>query len=130
MQGPTVIVAYNRSGYVFGAFTTKNYSQAGRNVMDDKAFLFSFNDKQLQQAPLRVFCKKTNYAFTDNGPNFGSLIFLDNNTATVYSNPIAGTYQFNAFQMHGNDLNLTECEVYRVEGLYYFVLFFNYLIIE
>ncbi|KAF4117442.1 hypothetical protein G5714_001995 [Onychostoma macrolepis] len=33
----------------------------------------------------------------------------------LYSNP--GTYQFDPQKMHGNDLQLTECEVYRVEGL-------------
>lgn len=117
-QGPTVIVAYNKSGYVFGAFTNKNYAQTGQNVVDVKAFLFSFNDKEVKEDPLRVFSGNPQYAFTDNGPNFGSLVFLYNNTATVYSNP--GTYKFDPLQMHGNDLQLTECEVYRVEGLYYF----------
>uniref|UniRef100_A0A9J8C1R7 TLDc domain-containing protein n=2 Tax=Cyprinus carpio TaxID=7962 RepID=A0A9J8C1R7_CYPCA len=72
MQGPTVIVAYNKSGYVFGAFTSKNFAQSGQNILDDKAFLFSFNDKEMKEDPLRV-------------------------------------------KMHGNDLQLTECEVYRVE---------------
>uniref|UniRef100_A0A9R1SAX4 TLDc domain-containing protein n=2 Tax=Cyprinus carpio TaxID=7962 RepID=A0A9R1SAX4_CYPCA len=71
-QGPTVIVAYNKSGYVFGAFTSKSYAQTGQNVVDSKAFLFSFNDKEMKEDPLRV-------------------------------------------KMHGNDLQLTECEVYRVE---------------
>jgi len=114
-QGPTVIVAYNKSGYVFGAFTSKNYAQTGQNVVDDKAFLFSFNDKEVNEAPLRVFSGNPQYSFTDNGPNFNSLMFLYNNTATVYSNP--GTYTFDPQKMHGNDLQLTECEVYRVEGI-------------
>jgi len=48
-QGPTVIVAYNRSGYVFGAFTSKDYGQTGQNFVDDKAFLFSFNDKEVKE---------------------------------------------------------------------------------
>uniref|UniRef100_A0A671Q1S9 Interferon-induced protein 44-like n=1 Tax=Sinocyclocheilus anshuiensis TaxID=1608454 RepID=A0A671Q1S9_9TELE len=30
-QGPTVIVAYNKSGRVFGAFTSKSYAQTGQN---------------------------------------------------------------------------------------------------
>uniref|UniRef100_A0A8C2GID8 TLDc domain-containing protein n=1 Tax=Cyprinus carpio TaxID=7962 RepID=A0A8C2GID8_CYPCA len=113
MQGPTVIVAYNKSGYVFGAFTSKNFAQSGQNILDDKAFLFSFNDKEMKEDPLRVVSGNPQYAFVDNGLNFNSLVFLYNNSATVYSNP--GTYQFDPQKMHGNDLQLTECEVYRVE---------------
>ncbi|XP_056334291.1 interferon-induced protein 44-like [Danio aesculapii] len=113
-QGSTVIVAYNKSGYVFGAFISKNYTQSGQNVIDDKAFLFSFNDKEMKEAPLRVVSGNPQLSFTDNGPNFGSLIFLYNNTATVYSYP-TGPYQFDPLRVHGNDLQLTECEVYRVE---------------
>ncbi|XP_048020320.1 interferon-induced protein 44-like [Megalobrama amblycephala] len=113
-QGPTVIVAYNKSGYVFGAFISKNYGQTNQNVVDDKAFLFSFNDKEIKEDPLRVFSGNPQYAFTDSGPNFSSLVFLYNNTANVYSNP-ASPYNFDPQRMHGNDLQLTECEVYRVE---------------
>ncbi|XP_043109448.1 interferon induced protein 44c2 isoform X2 [Puntigrus tetrazona] len=113
MQGPTVIVAYNKAGYVFGAFTSKDFAQTGQNIVDDKAFLFSFNDKEIKEDPLRVVSGNPQYAFTDNGPNFASLVFLYNNTVTVYSNP--GIYQFDPQKMHGNDLELTECEVYRVE---------------
>ncbi|KTF75526.1 hypothetical protein cypCar_00031228 [Cyprinus carpio] len=112
-QGPTVIVAYNKSGYVFGAFTSKSYAQTGQNVVDSKAFLFSFNDKEMKEDPLRVVTANPQYSFTDNGPNFDSLVFLYNNSATVSSYP--GTYQFDPQKMHGNDLQLTECEVYRVE---------------
>lgn len=115
-QGPTVVVAYNKSGYVFGAFTSKDYGQTNVNVVDDKAFLFSFNDKEVKEDPLRVFSDNPQFSFTDSGPNFGSLVFLYNNTATVQSNP-ASPYKFDPQQMHGNDLQLTECEVYRVEGL-------------
>lgn len=121
-QGPTVIVAYNKSGYVFGAFTSKNYGQTGGYVVDDKAFLFSFNDKEVKEDPLRVLCENPQNALLDSGPNFSSLVFLYNNTATVYSNT-SSVYKFDPLKMHGNDLQLTECEVYRVEGLQYFRLF-------
>ncbi|KAL1280572.1 hypothetical protein QQF64_015172 [Cirrhinus molitorella] len=112
-QGPTVTVAYNKSGYVFGAFISKNYAHTGQNVVDDRAFLFSFNDKEMKENPLRVVSGNPQYTFTDNGPNFDSLVLLYNNTTNAYSNP--GTYQFDPQKMHGNDLQLTECEVYRVE---------------
>ncbi|XP_057186909.1 interferon-induced protein 44-like [Triplophysa rosa] len=114
-QGPTVVVAYNNTGYVFGAYTSKDYAQTSRNIVDEKAFLFSFNDKSIKDDHLCVFSGNPQYGFTDSGPNFGSLVFLYNNTAIVYSNPGPGLYQFDPQQMHGNDLQLVECEVYRVE---------------
>ncbi|XP_046707539.1 interferon induced protein 44c2 [Silurus meridionalis] len=116
VQGPTVTVAYNNSGYVFGAYTSKDYAQTGQNIADDKAFLFSFSEHEVDEAPLRVVSTEPQRALVDGntGPNYVSMVFLYNNTATVYSNP--GTYRFNPVEMHGNDLQLSECEVYRVEG--------------
>ncbi|KAM9501218.1 interferon-induced protein 44-like isoform 2-T2 [Clarias gariepinus] len=115
-QGPTVTVAYNNSGYIFGAYTSKDYAQTGQNITDDKAFLFSLNEDEGNKDLLRVFSTNTKCSFIDGktGPNFISLDFLHKNTATVYSNP--GMYNFIPVQMHGNDLQLSECEVYRVEG--------------
>lgn len=115
-QGATVTVAYNNSGYVFGAYTSKNYAQTGQNIIDEEAFLFSFQEREVDKAPLCVMSTNAQYSFYDttSGPNYDSLVFLYNNTAMVYSNP--GTYHFDPVQMHGNDLHLSECEVYRVEG--------------
>ncbi|XP_036375353.1 interferon-induced protein 44-like [Megalops cyprinoides] len=113
-QGPTITVAYNKAGFVFGGYTSKNYAQTGQNVYDDKAFLFSIRDRNI----ILVQATDPQYAFTDannTGPNFaGNLIFLYQSRAAVYSNP-GNYYNFNAAEMHGNDLQLTECEVYRVE---------------
>ncbi|XP_049337993.1 interferon-induced protein 44-like isoform X4 [Astyanax mexicanus] len=115
-QGPTVTVAYNNSYFIFGAYTSKDYAQTGQNIADDKAFVFSFNEREMKKKPLRVVSTEAQRSFVDanTGPNFVSLLFLHNNTATVYSNP--GTYNFDPVEMHGNDLQLTEFEVYRVEG--------------
>ncbi|KAA0719444.1 Interferon-induced protein 44 [Triplophysa tibetana] len=114
-QGPTVIVAYNNSGYVFGAFTSCDYAQTGRDIVDNKAFLFSFNCNMNNNDPLRVVSGNPLFSFNDGNtsPNFESLVFLHNNIAAVYSNP--GIYQFDPQQMHGNNVQLTEFEVYRVE---------------
>ncbi|MCI4377774.1 hypothetical protein PGIGA_G00207160 [Pangasianodon gigas] len=114
-QGPTVTVAYNNSGYIFGAYISKDYAQTGQNIADDKAFLFSFNDHEADKPPLRVVSTDTNCSFQDvnTGPHYVSLAFLYNNT-TVHSKP--GTYNFDPVEMHGNDLQLIELEVYRVEG--------------
>ncbi|XP_049338792.1 interferon-induced protein 44-like isoform X1 [Astyanax mexicanus] len=114
-QGPTVTVAYNISGYIFGAYTSKNYAQTGQNILDENAFLFSFNEREMKKDPLRVVCAAGQYSSydTSTGPYFHSLVFLHNDTPTVYSNP--GTFNFDPVEMHGNDLQLIECEVYRVE---------------
>ncbi|XP_049339087.1 interferon-induced protein 44-like [Astyanax mexicanus] len=54
-QGPTVTVAHNISGYIFGAYTSKNYAQTGQNIADANAFLFSFNEREMKKDPLRAF---------------------------------------------------------------------------
>ena len=116
-QGPTVVVAYNQAGFVYGAYTSKDYAQSGKVVDDDSAFLFSFNCENGGQSPLRYTPKTPEQAFTDGntGPNFGALLFLNGNTAAVTCSP-GNLYNFVAAEMHGNDLVLKECEVYRVEG--------------
>ncbi|KAJ8341992.1 hypothetical protein SKAU_G00319200 [Synaphobranchus kaupii] len=117
-QGPTVVVAYNKKGLIFGAYTNKDYAQSGAQIADDQAFLFSFNSQNHGQSPLRIQPKLPQQAFLDGntGPNFGALLFLNGNAAAVVSTP-GSLYNFEAAEMHGGDLVLTECEVYRVEDL-------------
>ncbi|XP_028250669.1 interferon-induced protein 44-like [Parambassis ranga] len=115
-QGPTIIVAYNAAGFVFGAYTSKDYTQSGAGINDEAAFLYSIKDGE--NKPLRVSGITGQCAFTDEGtgPNYGALVFLHDNQPAVQSNP--GTrFQFQAAAMHGDDLALTEFEVYRVEAL-------------
>ncbi|KAL0160358.1 hypothetical protein M9458_044083, partial [Cirrhinus mrigala] len=38
-QGPTLLVAYNRSGYIFGGYTSVDYAQRGQHTTDKEAFL-------------------------------------------------------------------------------------------
>ncbi|KAL2097905.1 hypothetical protein ACEWY4_007112 [Coilia grayii] len=115
-QGPTLTVAYNNSGFIFGAYISKDYAQTGQNIVDEKAFLFSFDEKEQNPEPYRVASQNGQPAFTDGdtGPNFGSLIFLHNNADTIHSNP-GNFFNFDPIKMHGNNLQLLECEVYRVE---------------
>lgn len=113
-QGPTIAVAYNQAGFVFGAYTSKDYAQTAQVINDDKAFLFSLNHEI--GIPLKVTSIDGQFGFTDGdtGPNYGALVFLHGNTASVQSLP--GTnYNFEPALMHGNDLQLGEFEVYRVE---------------
>lgn len=114
-QGPTVIAAYNAAGFVFGAYTSKDYTQSGQAVNDDEAFLYSISAGK--DNPLRVTGTAGQSAFTDGaaGPDFGALLFLYDDKPALQSKPGTG-FNFQAAQMHGTDLALTELEVYRVEG--------------
>ncbi|XP_054469972.1 interferon-induced protein 44-like [Anoplopoma fimbria] len=116
IQGPTVIVAYNGAGFVFGAYTSKDYNQSGEKVEDEQAFLYSISEGR--NKPLRVGGISGQCSFTDEvtGPNYGALVFLHENAAKIESKP-GENFTFKAAEMHGGDLALTEFEVYRVEGL-------------
>ncbi|XP_070698235.1 interferon-induced protein 44-like [Pempheris klunzingeri] len=115
-QGPTVSAAYNNAGFVFGAHTSKDYTQSGEAVHDEKAFLYSVSTKGNQ--PLRVAGISGQCAFTDeaSGPNYGALVFLHEDKPECQSNP-GTSFNFQAAAFHGQDLKLTEFEVYRVEDL-------------
>ena len=114
-RSPTVSVGYNASGYVFGGFTKQPFSQSGLFVRDDEAFLFTLNGEKLLKYPVTSpanAVKMISYS----GPYFGEALALVNGSkAVVFSNP-GNHYNFTAEEMHGNDLNLTECEVYELEG--------------
>ncbi|XP_030575219.1 interferon-induced protein 44-like [Archocentrus centrarchus] len=114
-QGPTIIVAYNAAEFIYGAYTSKHYTQGGDNISDDKAFLYSISKRN---KPMRLSGISGQCAFTDGGtgPNYGALVFLHDDKPAVQSNPGTG-FIFQAPEMHGNDLALTEFEVYRVEEL-------------
>ncbi|CAL8297030.1 unnamed protein product [Arctogadus glacialis] len=116
-QGPTLLAAYNESGYVFGAYTAKDYSQSGDLVSDGEAFLYSLGNGK-GNAPLRVASDDCMYGFTDGeaGPDFGALQFLQEDEEVVASDPGTG-FTFKPVDMHGDDLYLTEFEVFRVEDL-------------
>ena len=112
---PTLSVGYNASGYVFGGYTKQPFCQTGQYVNDDQAFVFTFSGEKLNKYPVTspVYAVKM---IGNSGPYFGeTLILVYGNQAVVYSNP-GNYYNFSAADMHGNDLKLTECEVYKVEG--------------
>ncbi|XP_025999354.1 interferon-induced protein 44-like [Astatotilapia calliptera] len=114
-RSPTVSVGYNNSGFVFGGYTKQPFSQSGQYVNDDQAFLFTFNGENLIKYPVT----NPTYAvrmIANSGPYFGeTLVLVNGSQAVTYSNP-GNYYNFPAAEMHGNDLNMTECEVYEVEG--------------
>lgn len=115
-QGPTVIAAYNSAGFVFGAYTSKDYTQSKEEVNDKEAFLYSISARG--QKPLKVSGITGKCAFTDGdtGPDYGALVFLHEDKPAIKSNP-GTSFIFKDADMHGDNLELTEFEVYRVEDL-------------
>ncbi|XP_073331975.1 interferon-induced protein 44-like [Pagrus major] len=114
-RGTTVSVGYNASGFVFGGYTKQPFSQSGQYVNDDQAFLFTFSGEKLLKYPVTSHAHAVKM-IGNSGPYFGeALVLVNGSQPVVYNNP-GNCYNFNAAEMHGNDLNLTECEVYQVEG--------------
>ncbi|XP_072366480.1 interferon-induced protein 44-like isoform X2 [Scyliorhinus torazame] len=114
-QGPTLTVGYNKSGYVFGGYTSEDFVTDG-NKKDNKAFLYRFRHAY----GLMKFAVQLNtvavYNHLKHGPNFGdSLVFMaDGNRIRYTSGP---SYCVDENTLLGGDQNLSECEVYRVEEL-------------
>ena len=115
-QGPTIIAAYNNAGFIFGAYTAKDYAKTQQNITDEKAFLYSMSAGC--EKPLKVASNDGQSGFTDGdgGPNYGALVFLHDDKPDIQSNPGTG-FTFTPEEMHGNVLALTEFEVYRVDGM-------------
>ncbi|KAK7136979.1 hypothetical protein R3I93_017142 [Phoxinus phoxinus] len=112
-QGPTLLVAYNRTGYIFGGYTSVDYAQSGQQIADPDIFIFSFQGK----IPV---CIKINTGYNarldDAGaPNFGQQLYFCYNNQPVLLNQGGSTFTVNTTTMYGNDAQLTECEVYKVE---------------
>ncbi|XP_039456552.1 interferon-induced protein 44-like [Oreochromis aureus] len=113
-RSPTVSVGYNNSGFVFGGYTKQPFNQSGGFVNDDKAFLFTFTGEQLLKYPV-TGPENAVKMIGNSGPYFGeALVLVHGSKPVAYSSP-GDDYNFTAEEMHGNDLNLTECEVYQVE---------------
>ncbi|XP_060890089.1 interferon-induced protein 44-like [Labrus mixtus] len=112
-RSPTVSVGFNVSGYVFGGYTKQPFSQSGQYVHDDQAFLFTFSGEKLLKYPVTGPANAVRM-IGNSGPYFGeALVLVTGSKPVVHSNP-GNYYNFTAAEMHGNDLNMTECEVYQV----------------
>ncbi|KAL1251380.1 hypothetical protein QQF64_019176 [Cirrhinus molitorella] len=113
-KGPTLLVVYNRSGYIFGGYTSVGYSQSGQKIIDREAFLFSFQGKIPVYSKVNSGC----YARVDDAgmPNFGQQLYFIYEGEVVYKEG-GKSYSFNAKRLYGNDTELTECEVYKVNEI-------------
>ncbi len=112
-QGPTLLVAYNRSGYIFGGYTSVDYAQSGQQITDEDTFLFSIQGK----IPVCIKMNSGHNARLDDagGANFGQqLYFCYSNQPIVYHQG-GNAFSLNTTTMYGNDTQLSECEVYKVE---------------
>uniref|UniRef100_A0A3Q3R355 TLDc domain-containing protein n=1 Tax=Monopterus albus TaxID=43700 RepID=A0A3Q3R355_MONAL len=113
-HSPTVSVGYNASGFVFGGYTKQPFSLSGQYAHDDRAFLFTFSGEKLIKYPVATPGNAVRM-IANAGPYFGeALVLVNGSKAVVHSNP-GQYYNFPPAEMHGNNLNLTECEVYEVE---------------
>ncbi len=112
-QGPTLLVAYNHSGYIFGGYTSVDYAQSGQNITDEDTFLFSIQGKIPVCIKINSGC---NARLDDGGgPNFGQqLYFCYSNQPVVYNSGV-NAFSLNTATMYGNDTQMSECEVYKVE---------------
>ncbi|XP_073700888.1 interferon-induced protein 44-like [Garra rufa] len=116
-QGPTLLVAYNRSGYIFGGYTSVDYAQSGEQIRDDHAFLFSVHDGG---APLCIKVRSGYCARCDDAgvPNFGEQLYFCYNNHPLVKNVYkfrSEAFDFNPNTLYRDDTWLSECEVYKVE---------------
>ncbi|XP_051550912.1 interferon-induced protein 44-like [Myxocyprinus asiaticus] len=124
-QGPTLLVAYNYSGYIFGGYTSVDYAQTGGYITDENAFLFSIQDG----APVTFKVNSGHNARLDDSgvPNFGQqLYFCYNNQPYVHDQRVnmyhakrsgGNAFGYNSASLYGNDNALIECELYKVEQI-------------
>ncbi|GCB60602.1 hypothetical protein scyTo_0003970 [Scyliorhinus torazame] len=117
-QGPTFTVGYNKSGHIFGGYTSEDFVTHG-NKNDNNAFLFRLTSDELGGKPLEFAVEPDTVAVfnsLEHGPNFGdSLVFLVDGKKIKYKP--GQSYNFNKNNLFGGNVDLLECEVYRVEEI-------------
>ncbi|XP_056112486.1 interferon-induced protein 44-like isoform X4 [Rhinichthys klamathensis goyatoka] len=112
-QGPTLLVAYNSSGYIFGGYTSVEYARSGREITDEKAFLFSFQGGACSYIKVN---SGYNTRYDDaKGPSFGQQLYFCYKDQPVVYHQGGNAFNMNTSSMYGNDTQLSECEVYKVE---------------
>jgi hypothetical protein len=132
-QGPTVTVLYNPQGSVYGGFAQVGWNSNGGYTNDTSAFMyqlrFNGNDKR-SKFPI----KSTNYQHalqcnSSYGPTFGgghdlfTFRIAVNSSGTYFAlngyMKIGHSYDnqgVTADQINNGNMNVTELEVYKVEG--------------
>ncbi|XP_060685984.1 interferon-induced protein 44-like [Hemiscyllium ocellatum] len=116
-QGPTITVGYNKSGFIFGKYRMEDFI-AGSEV-DNKAFLFRLNTDVPGGKPLKFPVRQDAVAVSDHykhDPNFGNSLEFKVNAKKVELRS-DGSYSVTNGALFGQDEDLVELEVYRVEEI-------------
>ncbi|XP_073718001.1 interferon-induced protein 44-like [Misgurnus anguillicaudatus] len=121
-QGPTLLVAYNNSGYIYGGYTSKDYTQSRQIIVDSEAFLFCLPTHGGNPVSIKIAPGYNVRIDDSNVPSFGQqLYFMQNNQPNLYDSGQWGNrnimFNFNPSTLYGNDTRLCECEVYRVKKI-------------
>ena len=119
--GPTVSIIKTKKGKIFGGFTTAEWVKEKIKLKDDKAFLFSINNKKkydILKPDIAISChpEKFTLMYGNNDDRFGIRLlngFLGRNS---YENLESKAYDVpTKFCLTGNNIFLTEeAEVYQV----------------
>lgn len=113
-QGPTLLVAYNYSGYVYGGYTSKDYAQTGQYVHDDAAFIFKIHQGSALRFMVMTPGGERARCDGSQGPQFGdNVYFLYMNIAQVNMSS-GNVYMFDVHSVCGGNYQMSECEVYKV----------------
>uniref|UniRef100_V9KSK7 Interferon-induced protein 44-like protein n=2 Tax=Callorhinchus milii TaxID=7868 RepID=V9KSK7_CALMI len=114
-EGPTLTIGFNPSGCIFGGYTHESFPMYG-SLVDNHAFLFRINSSKKKPLKFPVTKDADALCNSQKGPNFGaSLIFLTNQKKITIN--LSQSYIFEKGDLCRNDMDLQECEIYRVEAL-------------
>ncbi|XP_065101839.1 interferon-induced protein 44-like [Paramisgurnus dabryanus] len=121
-QGPTLLVAYNSSGHIYGGYTSKDYTQSRQIVIDSEAFLFYFPIHGGNPVFIKIAPGHNVRIDDSDGPSFGQeLYFMHKNQPYLYDETHMGykrgSFNYDALNLYGNNTQLCECEVYRVNKI-------------
>ncbi|XP_032809655.1 interferon-induced protein 44-like [Petromyzon marinus] len=123
-QGPTVTVAYNSKGFIFGGYCSQSLTSRGSYIDDKLACLFRLEEPN-NSATFVAKIKSSSSAFYDAssyGPTFGGghdMHFLptDGSNKLTFTANIGTSYDATNENILGNDNTLQELEVYILEEM-------------
>ena len=130
-QGPTVTVLYNTNNTIYGGYLSQSWNSSGAYINDPSAFLFRLQYNGSSN-PLKCPVNSTVYAgYGDSsyGPTFGGYdiqTFSGTINKSGNSFPLNGSVSSlgnsynlngqNSYSITNNSLQVTDFEVYNVEG--------------
>ena len=137
-QGPTVTVLYNTKKTIFGGYLSQSWNSSGDCIEDPRAFLFRLQYNGSSN-PLKFPVNDptcAGYGHNDYGPTFGgrynrdiqaftkTVTNLGNYSLNGSINSLGTTYNLNGQDKNSitnNYLQVTDLEVYKVEGCFFLV---------